>query len=126
LEEIHNLIQNVVFECCDFNVSLTHIEPNDFVYLDPPYVQETDTSFVGYTENGFGFEKHTQLFELIHILTNTNKKIMLSNADVSLVRENFCNGVKNEKYNLTSILCKRTINSKNPEAKAKEVIIRNY
>jgi DNA adenine methylase len=126
LEEIHNLIQNVVFECCDFNVSLTHIEPNDFVYLDPPYVQETDTSFVGYTENGFGFEKHTQLFELIHILTNTSKKIMLSNADVSLVRENFCNGVKNEKYNLTSILCKRTINSKNPEAKAKEVIIKNY
>lgn len=126
LEEIHNLIQNVIFECCDFNVSLTQIEPNDFVYLDPPYVQETDTSFVGYTENGFGFEKHTQLFELIHILTNTSKKIMLSNADVSLVRENFCNGVKNEKYNLTSILCKRTINSKNPEAKAKEVIIKNY
>ena len=56
------------------------------------------------------------------VLTDTNKKIMLSNADVSLVRENFTN----EKYTTLSILCKRSINSKNPDAKAKEVIIKNY
>jgi DNA adenine methylase len=122
LEEIHNLIQNVVFECCDFNTSLTIVEPNDFVYLDPPYAPETDTSFVGYTENGFTIENHNNLFKLIHNLTDTNKKIMLSNADVSLVRENFTN----KKYNTVSILCKRSINSKNPDAKAKEVIIKNY
>ena len=122
LEEIHNLIQNVVFECCNFNTSLTFVEPNDFVYLDPPYAPETDTSFVGYTENGFNIENHNNLFKLIHILTDTNKKIMLSNADVSLVRENFTN----DKYNTLSILCKRSINSKNPDAKAKEVIIKNY
>ena len=122
LEEIHNLIQPVIFECCDFNTSLTNVEPNDFVYLDPPYAPETDTSFVGYTENGFNIDNHNNLFKLIHILTNTNKKMMLSNADVSLVRENFTN----EKYNTLSILCKRSINSKNPDAKAKEVIIKNY
>jgi DNA adenine methylase len=122
LDEIHDLIQNVVFECCDFNTSLTMVEPNDFVYLDPPYAPETDTSFVGYTENGFNIENHKNLFKLIHMLTDTNKKIMLSNADVSLVRENFTT----EKYNTLSILCKRSINSKNPDAKAKEVIIKNY
>jgi DNA adenine methylase len=122
LEEIHNLIQNVVFECSDFTTSLTIVEPNDFVYLDPPYAPEKDTSFVGYTENGFKIENHHNLFKLIHILTATNKKIMLSNADVSLVRENFTN----EKYSTLSILCKRSINSKNPDAKANEVIIRNY
>ena len=122
LEEINSLIQNVVFECCDFNTSLTNVESNDFVYLDPPYAPETDTSFVGYTENGFNIENHNNLFKLIHVLTDTNKKIMLSNADVSLVRKNFTN----EKYSILSILCKRSINSKNPEAKAKEVIITNY
>jgi hypothetical protein len=47
---------------------------------------------------------------------------MLSNADVSLVRENF----SGEHYRTSSILCKRSINSKNPDAKAKEVIIKNY
>jgi len=122
LEEIHNLIQNVVFECCDFSTSLSNIKPDDFVYLDPPYAPKTDTSFVGNTENGFNQENHNELFTLIHVLTDSNKKIMLSNADVSLVRENFTI----EKYNTISILCKRSINSKNPEAKAKEVIIKNY
>jgi DNA adenine methylase len=122
LDEIHDLIQNVVFECCDFNISLKKAETNDFIYLDPPYAPETNTSFVGYTENGFNIENHRNLFKLIHNLTDTNKKIMLSNADVSLVRENFTS----EKYSILSILCKRSINSKNPDSKAKEVIIKNY
>jgi DNA adenine methylase len=122
LDNIHELIQNVIFECCDFNISLIRIEPNDYVYLDPPYAPETDTSFVGYTENGFNIDNHKSLFKSIHKLTDENKKIMLSNSDVSLVRENFTS----QKYNTLSILCKRSINSKNPEAKTKEVIIKNY
>jgi DNA adenine methylase len=123
LDEIHDLIQGVIFECCDYNISLANIEKNDYVYLDPPYAPETDTSFVGYTENGFSLDNHNNLFKLIHKLTETNKKMMLSNADVKLVRENFSNDAK---YNINSILCKRAINSKNPDAKAKEVIIKNY
>jgi DNA adenine methylase len=122
LEKIHYLIQNVVFECCDFNKSLQNVEPNDFIYLDPPYAPETNTSFVGYTEAGFNIETHNNLFHLIDTLTDTNRKIMLSNSDVSLVREKFTN----EKYNISSFLCKRSINSKNPESKAKELIIKNY
>ena len=123
LDDIHNLIQNVIFECCDFDTSLTlsNIVQGDFTYLDPPYAPETNTSFVGYTEKGFDIENHKKLFNLIHNLTDAKHKVMLSNADVSLVRENF-----KEKYNTSSILCKRSINSKNPESKAKEVIIKNY
>lgn len=122
LDEIHHLIQNVIFECCDFNTSLIQIEENDFTYLDPPYAPETDTSFVGYTENGFSIDNHKNLFELIHRLTETNKKIMLSNADVRFVCENFTN----KKYNITPILCKRAIHSKKPQSKTNEVIIKNY
>ena len=124
LDETHELIQNVIFESCNFNKSLTsnRIEPNDYVYLDPPYAPETETSFVGYTKNGFNIDNHNELFNIIHELTQSNKKIMLSNSDVSLVNENFTN----EKYNISSILCKRAINSKNPESKTKEVIIKNY
>jgi DNA adenine methylase len=125
LDNIHELIQNVIFECIDFNVSLI-IDKfdgiNDFIYLDPPYAPEKETSFVKYTENGFDINNHYKLFSLIHELTNKNIKIMLSNSDVSLVRDNFIN----DKYNITSILCKRSINSKKPESKSKEVIIKNY
>ena len=122
LDEIHYLIQGVIFECCDYNTSLASIEDNDYLYLDPPYAPETKISFVGYTEKGFSLDNHNNLFKLIHKLTETKKKMMLSNADVSLVRENFID----QRYNITSILCKRAINSKNPDAKAKEVIIKNY
>ena len=122
LNEIHKLIQNVIFECCDFSTSLNNIELNDYVYMDPPYAPETNISFVGYTKNGFNIDNHNNLFKLIHKLTETNKKIMLSNSDVSLVRDNF----PDDKYNILSILCKRAINSKNPNAKTKEVIIKNY
>jgi DNA adenine methylase len=122
LEEVHNLIKNVIFECCNFNTSLTIVEKNDFVYLDPPYVPEKNTSFTGYTKDGFNIENHNNLFKLIHILTDKNIKIMLSNSNVNLVHENFIN----EKYNILSILCKRAINSKKPNSKTKEVIIKNY
>ena len=122
LDVIHDLIQNVIFKCCDFSTSIAEVEENDFVYLDPPYAQETDTSFVGYTKDGFNLDHHNGLFNLIRGMTGSKKKMILSNADVSLVRENFTN----EKYEILSLLCKRSINSKNPDAKAKEVIIRNY
>lgn len=122
LETISELIQNVVFVYCDFNTSLSKIEPVDFVYIDPPYAPKTNTSFVGYTLNGFKHEDHISLFIRIHVLSDSNIKIMLCNSDVSLVRETFTD----EKYNITEVLCKRAINSKNPAAKAKEVIIKNY
>ena len=122
LMEIHNLIQNVIFECRSFEESLVTINENDFVYLDPPYAQEKNTSFVGYTESGFDYDTHVKLFELCNKLTGENKKMMMSNADVELVRNSF----KNDIYRIESIVCKRSINSKNPESKTKEVIIKNY
>ena len=122
LQEIHLLIQNVIFESCDFSTSLKTPEPGDFIYLDPPYAPENAKSFVGYTENGFNIENHKHLFKIIHELSISDSiKFMMSNSDVELVRDNFIN----KKYHITSILCKRSINSKNPQAKAKEVIIKN-
>ncbi len=56
---------------------------------------------------------------MIHELPS---RFMMSNSDVPLVKQNFTK----EKYNTYSIVCKRSINSKNPESKANEVIIVNY
>ena len=122
LEEIHNLIQNVVFECCDFNTSLTNVEANDFVYLDPPYNKEADTSFVGYTENGFGIEKNIELFGLCNDVLNHNTKFIMSNSNTDFVKQNF----PEEKYKIEVITAKRSINSKNPSSKTTELIIKNY
>lgn len=125
LEEIHKLIKNVIFECIDYKICLEKIankyDKNDFIYMDPPYAPENDKSFVSYTETGFNKENHLKLFEIYNNLSK-ELKLMMSNSDVKLVRDNF----SSEILNIKSIVCKRTINSKNPESKTKEVIIKNY
>jgi DNA adenine methylase len=93
------------------------------VYLDPPYNKEVDTSFVGYTENGFGIETQTQLFKLCNNEINTNNiKFMMSNSNTNFVKQNFTE----EKYIIKVITAKRSINCKNPDSKTTELIIKNY
>jgi DNA adenine methylase len=122
LEIISKLIKDVIFECYDYKISLNQTELNDFIYIDPPYIGEMKTSFVNYNKNGFAIKNHIELFDLIHNLTEKNMKVMMNNSDVKLIYDNF----ENTKYKIESILCKRKINSKNPNAKINEVIITNY
>jgi DNA adenine methylase len=85
-------------------------------------VPETNKSFVKYTENGFNIDEHINLFNILNKLNDNSIDFMLSNSDVKLIHENF----KDDKYIKKSIICKRTINSKNPNSKTKELIIINY
>lgn len=115
--KISDLIKNVVFECRDFRHSLEQkFNKNDFIYLDPPYYPEKKTSFVKYSENGFNNDDHESLF---NTLVKTKTKFVMSNSNVKYVLDFF----NNDKYNIKSVLCKRTINSKNPESKTTEIII---
>ena len=118
IRNISKLIQPVIFTCCSFTESLSRVKKNDFVYLDPPYAPESETSFTSYTSDGFIIDHHKALFHLCHEMPC---KFLMSNADVSLVRESF----PTPKYNTKTILCRRAINSKNPEAKTNEVLITN-
>ena len=120
LDEIHLLIQGVVFESCDFSASIARMVEGDFVYLDPPYAAETKTSFVGYTKEGFGATHNSRLFSMCDAVVC---KLMMSNSNVEIVRSHF---TSNKKYLTDTIVCKRSINSKNPESTAVEVIITNY
>ena len=119
IENIAELIKNVNFECLSFEESLTRVKNNNFVYLDPPYAPENKNSFTSYNKDGFGINSHKKLFKIIKEL---DADFMMSNHDVKLVRESF----KDEKYKIENIVVMRSINSKNPGKKTKEVIIRNY
>jgi len=123
-EDIFNvseLIKGVIFKECNFEDAFIDIKSGDFVYLDPPYVQENDKSFVSYTKDHFNLEANKKLFELCDSFKNKNVKMLLSNADVPLIRNSFPSPV----YNTIVISCRRAINSKKPNSRANEVLITN-
>jgi DNA adenine methylase len=122
INEVSKLIQNVVFVDRPFADSLKIVESEDFVYLDPPYAPETAISFVSYTSDGFGIDCHNDLFTMCDTLNSDGVKILMSNSNVSLVTNAFPAPV----YETKTITCRRAINSKNPESKTEEVIIKNY
>jgi DNA adenine methylase len=117
LDILNTLFQKVTFICCNFEVSLKNVKNNDFVYLDPPYLPENKSSFVNYTENGFSYEQHISLFNLIKGL---NCKFLLSNSNTQLIYEQF------KDQSIISFDCKRSINSKKPGSKTKEVLVFNF
>jgi DNA adenine methylase len=121
IREVSELIKDVVFKQASFTDALQPAKNGDFVYLDPPYAPETEKSFVSYTADGFKLEDHKALFELCNNLSNNNVKLVMSNADVKLLKESF----PEPKYQTKIIVARRAINSKNPESKTNEVLIMN-
>lgn len=120
---VSSLIKDVVFTHSSFksNPFLGMARMRDFVYLDPPYAPETDKSFVGYTKDGFDIESHKELFKMCHDMTEKRVRILLSNADVKLVRDAFPLPV----YTTRVISCRRAIHSKEPDSRTNEVLITN-
>jgi len=117
INNVSRLIQNVLFSCSNFSDTFTQLQPNDLAYLDPPYAPEDRKSFVGYTQDGFSLEDHKNLFKSIK--EKKDIKFIMSNANVKLVTDSF------KDYDIDYIEARRAINSKNPAATAKEVIIHN-
>jgi DNA adenine methylase len=123
LEEAHimavsELIKDVVFTVSSFTDSMARALKGDFIYMDPPYA---GPSFVSYTKDGFGAENHKALFGTCSELKGRGIKMLLSNADVKLVRDAFPEGP----YVTKIVSCRRAIHSKKPETVANEVLIVN-
>lgn len=121
IKRVSLMIRDVVFTNCSFQDSLVGIESGDFTYIDPPYAPETATSFVGYTADGFNLDNHTALFKLCDEMKKKDIMLLMSNADVTLVRDAF----PPASYMTHIISCKRAINSKKPGARTNEVLITN-
>lgn len=112
---------DVTILCDDFETICQNISSQDFVYFDSPYVPVSETaSFTDYTKDGFSLEDHQRLAALYKNLSKKGVKALLSNHDVSLVRELY------NEYEIESIDVKRNINSDASKRTGKEVLIRNY
>lgn len=119
LDYISNLIKDVEFIHSDFSNSIKNVKEGDYVYLDPPYAPESETSFVRYRDTGFGLDEHKRLFGEIEKLYEKKIRFAMSNAKVDLVMNYF------KDYNCEDIVARRAINSKKPGSTTTEVIISN-
>lgn len=93
--------------------------------MDPPYAQltEDNTSFVGYTINGFGGEEQERLRDVFVKLDKKGCFVLLSNSSVPLIHDLY-----SDYKDTTQVLgAKRSINSKSSgRGKVDEVLISNY
>jgi DNA adenine methylase len=118
LREVSQLIQPVIFTCQTFHQAFAKVEPEDFVYCDPPYAPETDTSFDSYVSGGFPKEYHDALFAF---LKTKKVKFVMSNAHVPMVIQAF----PSSEFKIQVINAKRAIHSKDPGKITQEVLITN-
>ena len=70
---------------------LEGVSTDDFVYLDPPYVPLTATSFVKYAKQSFTSEDHEQLAQLTVQLVEAGAHVLMSNSDTPTTREIYSN-----------------------------------
>jgi DNA adenine methylase len=130
IRAISALIKDVIFTHEPFQAALSRVDAEgggDFVYLDPPYAPENETSFVSYTADGFNLESHKTLFRLCGDIAAAaaqmpTTRLLMSNADVTLVRDAF----PSPTFTTKIISCRRAIHSKEPGSRTNEVLIMNY
>ncbi len=127
LKMISKKIHNVEFFCMDYQQFIDIVlkkekEKSIFIYCDPPYIPETESSkkHILYTQNGF---EHEKFITYINKISNQKKiSIMISMAETETVTEVYKSSAFN-KVNIEEIL--RKVNPKK-QIKSKEVAFINY
>ncbi len=90
----------------DYKDVLKGLRKGAFVYLDPPYMPiSSSSSFTGYTEGGFSYEKQVELKSECDKLKAKGIGFLQSNSDCPEIRELY------KDYKIITVQAKRNINS---------------
>lgn len=122
MERLSALLQqlNPQMTSLDFEESVQDAKEGDFVFFDSPYAPLTETSFVGYTKDGFGEAEHIRLAKLFCTLTNRGVFCMLTNHNTPFIRNLY------EGFHQEVVPARRSINRDGRHRVGEELIITNY
>jgi len=115
-------LQGVTIAQSSFKDMVSEIQPNSFVYLDPPYAPISSTSnFANYSADGFSLQDQIELVKHVDILTRNDIKVMISNSWCDFTRELY------KHLNCHEVKASRVLNSKGSgRGKVSEIIACNY
>jgi DNA adenine methylase len=100
---------------------LNNVRKGDFVYLDPPYPPLNGTSFfTHYTKERFGESEQSKASKIANRISRLGCRVMISNADIPLIRRLYKN------WNVSKIPVTRWITCKSLRHKVNELVITNY
>ena len=116
---------NINFLTGDYKEALKSLRRGAFVYFDPPYMPiSSSSSFTGYTEHGFDYEKQVELRDECLKLHDRGVKFLQSNSYSPEILELYSD---QKVFNIEIVKAKRSINSQSDKrGEISEVLIYNY
>jgi len=113
------LLKRTKIICSDYKTVLReYASPNDFIYLDPPYLPISEyADFKRYTKEQFYEEDHHELSKEIYRLHEIGCHIVLTNSNHPLVHEQY------KFFNIEVIKTNRYISSNPKKRKGEDLII---
>ncbi len=126
---VSRTLEHVTISNQNYQGLLDRIEPETFVYLDPPYRPLSETSaFTSYSADGFGDEQQRQLKLFCDAINERHAFFMLSNSDPknSDPGDDFFDALYAD-YHIERVQAKRFINSRaSGRGIISELLITNY
>jgi DNA adenine methylase len=132
LEDISILSQKlkkINLQHCDFRETLEKAQKNDFIFIDPPYLDrkidgKDVSTFRQYNSNEFNENDLEELSEILNLLSKQGAHILISNYSVPKVKEFFpaTKGWKYIYFDRASFLSGKS----EGRQKSSEVIIHNF
>lgn len=119
LRSASEVLRQATIICGDYlDVLKKFAEPEDFIFLDPPYIPVSKyADFKRYTKEQFSEDDHRNLANEVKRLFDLGCYVILTNSEHPLVHELY------KEFDIKIVDTKRAISSKSSSRKGKDVIV---
>jgi DNA adenine methylase len=118
---IADALRPAALSACSYVTACERIRRDDFAYLDPPYPPINGTSFfTHYTADRFSTAEQVRLAEEYRKLDARGALLLMTNADVPLIRELY------GEFNLHRLQVTRFVTCKSRKHSVSELVVTNY